>query len=245
MNLKTTALHWYRAYDALLKRPDVAPAWTLTTPLAVIALYLLSTSLYRFASGTFPEITYLGPQAYFLLALLALRATGRLRFREIGLFPEYMKQNLLYALAAGLLPYVAALGLLGVLVAANALWPFVPPYYEIFTNRPIQPGLLFGLCLVVFAPVCEELVFRGLLFPALLKEMSLLRAVLVNALVFMAAHQIFHPGAFILGVLASLIFYSTRSVIPTIALHAACNATGILIPKFSPFLFHSLRFLYQ
>jgi uncharacterized protein len=86
----------------------------------------------------------------------------------------------------------------------------------------------------VAAPVVEEIVFRGYLFPALARWRGPWIGALIGAAVFGAAHCVVYPlqllplmAAF--GFAACMLFWFTGSLLPGIALHAMNNAlvTGI------------------
>lgn len=90
----------------------------------------------------------------------------------------------------------------------------------------LAAGLFFA---VVGAPVSEEILFRGILLPALSKWMTTPSAVIVSSLVFALIHfspqQM--PALFVLSLLLSLSYLYTRRLETAIALHAMFN--GIMI----------------
>src|SRR5690606_19846132 len=98
------------------------------------------------------------------------------------------------------------------------------------------PGrLLWLVVLVALTPaVCEELVFRGILLQGLSREMPVTRAVLGSAVIFGAFHLSFEtvirflPTAW-LGVLLGYVAWRTRSVYPSIMMHAINNASILLL----------------
>lgn len=93
--------------------------------------------------------------------------------------------------------------------------------------------------LLVFAPVAEELVFRGGLQETLLRRLNgrfaagALIANVLTALAFAAAHVALNPGVLaVLTVLPALcvgwVYQQQRRLAPCIALHALFNATWLL-----------------
>ena len=81
---------------------------------------------------------------------------------------------------------------------------------------------------VLFAPVAEETLFRGVLFKALDREWRGWRAVAGSALFFAVYHPVLAwlpVGA--LGVCCALLFRRTGSLAPAVALHMAYNAVVI------------------
>ena len=88
---------------------------------------------------------------------------------------------------------------------------------------------------VVVAPICEELMFRGLILSALKDKAPKWACIIAVAIVFGLIHS-FPIGfiyAFSLGILLGWLYYYTGSLLPCIITHALFNATNYLsfIPK--------------
>lgn len=96
-------------------------------------------------------------------------------------------------------------------------------------TRDSTAALAAALLLVcVVAPICEELFFRGFLFGAL-RRRGLPVALAVSGLAFGIAHGASSPAGFLvplaaLGVILALLYERTRSLYPSIALHALNNS---------------------
>jgi membrane protease YdiL (CAAX protease family) len=89
------------------------------------------------------------------------------------------------------------------------------------------PGLLLGIAAVVVAPgVCEELLFRGLVFTGLYVYrgpwLAIGGAGLLFALVHFNPWQL--PAVLLLGVLLGILVYWTHSIYPAILAHMVNNA---------------------
>ncbi|MHB8995686.1 MAG: CPBP family glutamic-type intramembrane protease [Armatimonadota bacterium] len=84
--------------------------------------------------------------------------------------------------------------------------------------------LLFVLICVV-APVVEELIFRGFVYPGLRRRMTVGAAVLSSALLFALMHN--NPGALVpitlIGIVLAVLYERNRSIIPAIVCHALNN----------------------
>lgn len=94
----------------------------------------------------------------------------------------------------------------------------------------IQIGLL-AVTAVVVAPLCEEIVFRGLFYPVMKKFSGPWLAALCSALVFAAAHgnlTVLLP-LFILGILLVFVYEKTGSIWAPIAVHFCFNAATVSI----------------
>ncbi|MBC6607742.1 CPBP family intramembrane metalloprotease [Hymenobacter sp. BT188] len=87
------------------------------------------------------------------------------------------------------------------------------------------PGLSFFV-ICVSAPILEELLFRGLLLPGLLKNYSPRKAILQSSLLFGIIHL--NPAqvvsAFLLGLFLGWLYYRTQSLAACIVVHFLNNA---------------------
>jgi membrane protease YdiL (CAAX protease family) len=94
----------------------------------------------------------------------------------------------------------------------------------------------FVVC--VMAPLAEELLFRGFIFPALLPRLGVIAAALVSGAIFGGIHITNYVGEptrlaaasiitlITLGTLFALLFWKTGSLLPCIALHAINNSVA-------------------
>lgn len=93
----------------------------------------------------------------------------------------------------------------------------------------------FTVC--IFAPIVEEIVFRGAILRTLLEVTNRHRfAIVVSALLFAVAHfnkaQI--PHAFIIGLLLGWMYYRTGSILPGTLLHWVNNTATFVIVRLFP-----------
>jgi hypothetical protein len=82
---------------------------------------------------------------------------------------------------------------------------------------------------VLFAPVLEEIVFRGLLYGTLRRRLGWPVAAVLSAAVFAAAHGYGVAGfgsVFASGVMWAVAYEKTGSVLPGMAAHAANNVSA-------------------
>lgn len=92
-------------------------------------------------------------------------------------------------------------------------------------------ALLTALDVVVWAPLFEEIAFRGLLYTTLRTALRPWPAALLSALTFAAVHGYSVPaalGLFIPAVAAALIYERTRTLLPMILAHAFNNTMAVL-----------------
>ncbi|HVS28686.1 MAG TPA: type II CAAX endopeptidase family protein [Solirubrobacteraceae bacterium] len=98
---------------------------------------------------------------------------------------------------------------------------------------PVLIGAFFAIA--VLAPICEEILFRGVLFGALRRWRGVWPAAAITAAVFSAAHLEFAPALFIdrlaVGFIWSLLYAKTGRLLPGMMAHAANNAVVIGIQR--------------
>ena len=127
-------------------------------------------------------------------------------------------------------------------VLALAAWnqelvPPPPEYVEwVEALRPTDTGdwILSVLAVVVFGPLGEEIVFRGLIQHAARFVLGRGLAMLFTALVFAVAHgQPWNLGSLLLmGLLLALVFEATGSLLAPIVVHSSYNLTLLLVQTY-------------
>ena len=92
----------------------------------------------------------------------------------------------------------------------------------------ILPVALF-LVAVAGAPLFEEFIFRGAIYPGLKSRLSRPAAAVISALLFALVHPYTHwAHIFLLGLLFVYLYERTGSLWPSIALHATNNAMAMV-----------------
>lgn len=190
--------------------------------LASMAVVVVGSAAYLFAGATVLELT----------RYLATRR-GWLSLREaVALRPSRLWP---IGIAAAIVTALASDGL-SLLLGK----PIVPPEYRPLFANPAS-GAAFGLFTVVVPPVVEEVVFRGVLYPALASLYGQFGGILLSAVAFGLVH-VFTYGldwyVIMLTTLTGLVLAALRaytgSLWPCIAAHAAGNAyaslEGLLLP---------------
>jgi membrane protease YdiL (CAAX protease family) len=101
---------------------------------------------------------------------------------------------------------------------------------EMFQKTEDQNVLVLMVVMaVIVAPVCEEVVFRGYLYPVLKKFSGMWIGLLVSALIFSAAHGSFVAllPLFIFGVVLAFLYEWTGSIWAPIAAHLLFNGATV------------------
>ncbi|MGB5973587.1 MAG: CPBP family intramembrane glutamic endopeptidase, partial [Nodosilinea sp.] len=94
------------------------------------------------------------------------------------------------------------------------------------SDQATDPGfynLLMLLSVLVVAPITEEFVFRGVLLHRWGVKWGIRPAIILTSMLFGVLHSNL-TGLFVFGVVMSLLYLSTRSLLVPIAAHAICNA---------------------
>lgn len=101
---------------------------------------------------------------------------------------------------------------------------FFPESYFESMNRMMVGGWM-QLCILVFAPVLEEILFRGIIQEGLTAKYGMAKGILFASLIFGVIH--INPpqaiNAFFLGLVLGYIYYRSCSLIPVILIHAVNN----------------------
>ena len=95
-------------------------------------------------------------------------------------------------------------------------------------TEAVVSSLLNIVSLVVLAPVVEEFLFRGFLLNRWLKKYGVTKAVILSSAIFCLMHADI-LGAFVFGVVLSLVYLRTQSIFGPIIVHISNNAIVTVI----------------
>ncbi len=93
------------------------------------------------------------------------------------------------------------------------------------------PFVVAFFFMAVSAPVCEELVYRGIAYRGYRKSGTLLQATLCSALIFAVGHMNFNQAAyaFVIGVMLVLLVEATGSIWASIIYHVVFNGYSVCV----------------
>ncbi|WP_391117372.1 CPBP family intramembrane glutamic endopeptidase [Psychrobacillus sp. L3] len=191
---------------------------TLNNLLYTVLLLLTGYGVSYFNSKLFNGFGALVWLLIFILLTLSFSSVRSLIVPLINFKPFKSPLTYLYMLVGIFIPYIVLR---------------LSIHYEILMDRSLivyyKNGLLEGLKqyplikAVIFAPIWEELLFRGVLLFALLKVVKPIWAVVITSVIF----SLFHPAylflSLIAGVVLACIAIKTKSVIPSIVTHSIWN----------------------
>ena len=119
------------------------------------------------------------------------------------------------------------------IIASFNLWGGIAPRYDL-------PGLIFAAVSMALVGFAEELIFRGFLFKALLKDGSVKTAVIVSAVTFglghilnlFTGHELFETlmqvvFAVAFGFVVTMDFYRSGSLLPCILAHSLTDVFSL------------------
>jgi membrane protease YdiL (CAAX protease family) len=148
--------------------------------------------------------------------------------RELGLVASPPGKLLAWGSAGGLLGVASNYGLFMLLYLVVWLVSgrhLTSPDGEVIRSLGRFYQVIAIVATGIFAPLCEELFFRGALYSAMRKSLSRNRALILNALVFALLHLKWQglPSLFALGLIFAYLYDETESIFPSIIAHAINN----------------------
>ncbi len=94
---------------------------------------------------------------------------------------------------------------------------------QVLTDLRAEP-VIFFLCAVALAPLCEEVLFRGLLYPAFRNKIGPGLAMTASAALFTLVHPPqTYPAIFVLGFALAYAYERTGTLVAPITFHAIFN----------------------
>jgi membrane protease YdiL (CAAX protease family) len=103
-------------------------------------------------------------------------------------------------------------------------------------HRDVGTVVLFFVGAVIFAPIVEELLFRGVLLRGLLRKVEPVAAVLISAVIFALVHWVgdpntlpFLPALAGLGVVLAVVALRSGDLSTSIFIHAGFNLTTTIL----------------
>lgn len=126
---------------------------------------------------------------------------------------------------------------LNCLIIMSGLSPQDETYQETMTIMYSAPMMVQVICLGVLAPICEELVFRGLMFKRLRAQTSFVLAALYSTIVFAVIHgnMVQMVYAFVMGMVFAYAYEKYGSVKAPILAHITANMVSLICTEADSF----------
>ena len=176
-----------------------------------IVLYTVAVGILRNLGDDSPW-TMLGVIVISALMFLFVKALGRTEYYGLARWARNNRAMLFF------LPLW--------IIASMNLWAGITPHYPL-------PGQIFAVVFMAFVGFAEELIFRGFLFKALLKDGNAKTAVIISSVTFGLGHilNLFTGHAFAeplmqavfaisFGFVVTMVFYKSGSLLPCILAHS-------------------------
>ena len=197
--------------------------------------YLIGAMLYdlrRIAGLTVAQIQPLVMLLSYAILLVSVMHYCRMSYRDLFHSTKSSASATLILLVPPILLLIP-LALLLEHVAMQVVYELLPLslWEEQVFARMVAGDIPAVIATCLLAPVLEEMLFRGVLLRAFLKQYPRWAAISYSALLFGAAHLNVYQFllAFFIGLLLGWLFERSSSLLPCIALHAAFNTAVVLI----------------
>jgi membrane protease YdiL (CAAX protease family) len=195
---------------------------------------VLASALVAMAAATFYLIGGIVPRAFSLLAgqaslvawPIAAAFMFKLDHRVLGVrLPR--ARFVLAAILIGLTAWYLNMRLVMLLQPPLEEMQRLEQYVD---TAPLLEGLIM---LAVLPPLCEELLFRGVLARSLATRLPIWAAVGLSALLFSAYHLslVQAPATFTLGLVFAMLAIRADSIVPSVIAHALNNAIAVLVSR--------------
>lgn len=222
-------------------RPDADPRWPAWfAPLSLVSgavatgAALVIVGIAAHAAGvrtgkTTPALTDISTllqDAIFVATAVGFASmAARPRPAQFGLRPARLRRTLLWAAGGFLLYWVISV----VYVAALHPKEHQTVTRDLGANRGGVALVAGAVLVIVVAPLCEELFFRGFFYRALRSRFGIASAALLDGILFGAVHTgsssvAVLPVLALLGAMFCVVYERTGTLYATIALHAINNS---------------------
>lgn len=157
--------------------------------------------------------------------------------KQLGMHGANLAGGLVLGVIAGSLAFLMAtasgLFSVGLLERISWLEEWLRSFYDVNVKSVTGLDLIVaGMVIIVAAPVCEEIFFRGFLYPAMQRKMGIWAAALLNGFLFSAVHfSLFGLlGRTLAGALFCLLYEYTGNLWSPVAAHALNNFVAFFLP---------------
>lgn len=204
----------------------------------VVALIVafIGTMIFAAAIPGFGENEDLLIMPFLLIILMffvwALRGTHGLRDNFSKVLEKDNRNEILYVFLINILfafivvAFITSMGLF-----YNYLYPDNIPLLDM-TPEVIDPltFLLDAITSIIFAPILEELIFRGVLFNRLKIRIGIIGAILISSGIFAIGHEFGGIiSAFLFGICMCIIYLKTDNILMTMSIHFINNFVAVFL----------------
>lgn len=232
--------------ESLFKCQD----WSIwITPLFVTIIYL-GMAIVRFLSALHDGNSLSLPYAMYIQLFLFVGVLWfcqrffKLSYTTLGLYLDQWPFRLIFGLR-WIVGYFFVL--YGLFASFFISWVSPEKYDQLLLSMDFQRGNIIAryikffeeswgvytlwipvLFIVVFRPVSEEIIYRGLLYGPIRKKVGPWFGIFVTSFLFMLAHGLFSLQLFLYGIFFAYLYERTQSLVPGIVCHALINSTFVI-----------------
>lgn len=183
-------------------------------PLFYFAEYLASKNWGQifFSGSTQIILTFLA------LYLLSYKKSG---FALLGFAKDNFKKMALIGIGASIIGYL----LIGLMHRLRGDYDIAISLMIENTQKhsSFPEYIVYFFVIAIWAPVIEEIIFRGILYAPYRKRYGAFLAIILNALFFTTIHLSLSIEALFIGILFAALYEKTESIIATISAHSGYN----------------------
>ena len=167
-----------------------------------------------------------------LFFVWALRGTHGLKNNFSKILEKDNRREIFYIFLINILfafIFVAIISNLDIFL--NFVYPENMPAPDLLPEVMDTSSLLFEILFsIIFAPVLEELVFRGVLFNRLKIRIGIIPAMLLSSGIFAIGHEFGGIiSAFVFGICMCIIYLKTDNILMTMSIHFLNNLVAVFI----------------
>ena len=167
-----------------------------------------------------------------LFFLWALKGTHGLGNDFSKLFERDNRREILYIFLINILfAFVVVAFFSSFDILYGSLYPDSVPMLD-FTPESMDSFtfLLEAISSIIFAPILEELIFRGVLFNRLKIRTGVIAAMLISSTIFALGHEFGGIiSAFVFGICMCIIYLKTDNILMTMSIHFLNNLVAVFI----------------
>lgn len=169
-----------------------------------------------------------------MLTLWIIFRCRKLNFKEEILLKKTKNCNIIGAIILGFFAWIFNSSWVGFLQTLDQFKEAFNVMDKMLSG--VGSGNIFVAILVVgiIAPIAEEFIFRGVIYRALKKNMSIVSTIIIQAILFGIFHGNLIQGMYTipLALVLGYVTYRTNSLLPAIMIHIVNNTAATVMPMF-------------
>lgn len=180
-------------------------------------------------------VTYVLNSATFLFIFIYYYKKNSISFKNtINYTKNYNVYSVLITIALSIVLVFGFSNFIGLLDHIYALVGYIPSSDLPIKINTVENMLISIVLWAVIPAVCEELLFRGIIFKGLTTKFKPIYAMLIGGALFMLMHGSLQQTVyqFVLGVVLCFVYYKTNNIFYPILLHFINNTIVIMLEYF-------------